>query len=150
MVHVKPCAPTSQGSLEKEAIEICVCVEGVVGGLGDPQHSHLAESSMVGGDGGEVAFRQVNSRKLIMKGLEMGLGVPNRWGTWKVSYLHLRGFMCLPHFSTQTIKLCWAGPLSAALSPQRLGQGSVMWMVPCPDPLWQGVCPLSRGCGFDR
>lgn len=49
-----------------------------VGGLGDPQHSHLTESSMVGIGGGEVAFRQVNSRKLIMKGLDLGLGVPTR------------------------------------------------------------------------
>ena len=72
---------------------------------------------MVGGGGGEGAFRQVNSTKLIMKGLDLGLGVPTRWGTWKVSYLHVRGFICLPHLSTQTIKICWAAPLSASLSP---------------------------------
>lgn len=46
-----------------------VCVGVWVHGLGDPQHSHLADSSMVGGGGGErEAFRQVNSTKLIMKG----------------------------------------------------------------------------------
>lgn len=119
-------------------------------GLGDPQHSHLAESSMVGGGGGEGAFRQVNSTKLIMKGLDLGLGVPTRWGTWKVSYLHVRGFICLPHLSTQTIKICWAGPFLPPYPLQRLAEGYVMRMGPCPDPLQQGVCPLSHGCGFDR
>lgn len=95
MVPVKPCALTSQGSPEKQANKICecVCVGVWVHGLGDPQHSHLADSSMVGGGGGEGAFRQVNSTKLIMKGLDLGLGMPTRWGTWKVSYMHLRGFI---------------------------------------------------------